>query len=95
MTVYVVNYYYNDDVDTINAIRPEHRAWQATKVESGDMLASGPFYTEPLSALLIWRSESIEDLSALLDQDPFQIAGVVKETTIKEWNVIFGPFAGK
>lgn len=95
MTVYAVNYFYSDDKETIDALRPEHRAWLQQQLELGPLLASGPFLSEPLSALLIWQSEDYQSLSALIDQDPFQIAGVVKETTIQEWNAIFGPFAGK
>jgi uncharacterized protein YciI len=96
MTVFAVNYFYNDDTDTIDALRPEHRAWLKSQLEAGNMLASGPLVKPgPLSALLIWQSEDIEALSGLLDQDPFQIAGVVEETVITEWNAIFGPFEGK
>jgi uncharacterized protein YciI len=95
MTVYAVNYFYNDDKETIDALRAEHRAWLQSQLELGPLLASGPFFTDPLSALLIWQAVDYESLSTLLDQDPFQIAGVVKETTIQEWNPIFGPFAGK
>jgi uncharacterized protein YciI len=95
MTVFAVNYFYNDDKDTQDALRAEHRAWLKEQLEQSNLLASGPLVKPgPLSALLIWRSEDIEDLSGLLDQDPFQIAGVVEETVITEWNALIGPFEG-
>ena len=95
MTVYAVNYYYNDDKETQDALRADHRAWLRAQLESGDLLASGPLVLSEPIALLIWRSEDIETLGGLLNQDPFQIAGVVKETTITEWNALIGPFEGK
>jgi uncharacterized protein YciI len=45
------------------------------------------------SALLVWSAESIEELNALLDQDPFEISGMIGERTIEQWNPIFGPFS--
>ncbi|MEY4499267.1 MAG: hypothetical protein RL319_255 [Actinomycetota bacterium] len=96
MTVYAVNYFYNDDKETQDALRAEHRAWLKDQLDLGNLLASGPLVKPgPLAALLVWRSEDFEALSGLLDQDPFQIAGVVEETVITEWNALIGPFEGK
>ncbi len=95
MTVYAVNYFYSEDKETIDALRTEHRTWLRAQLEAGNLLASGPLVTEEPLALLIWRSEDIEALSGLLNQDPFNIAGVVKEVTITEWNALIGPFEGK
>jgi uncharacterized protein YciI len=95
MTVYAVSYFYSDDKETIDALRPQHRAWSREQLEVGNLLASGPLVTEEPLALLIWRSEDFEALSGLLNQDPFNIAGVVKEVTITEWNALIGPFEGK
>lgn len=95
MAVYAVNYFYNDDKETQDALRADHRAWLREQLAAGNLLASGPLVAQEPIALLIWRSEDIESLSGLLNQDPFQIAGVVAETTITQWNAIIGPFEGK
>lgn len=95
MAVYAVNYFYNDDKETQDALRADHRAWLREQLVSGNLLASGPLVSEESIALLIWCSEDIESLSGLLNQDPFNIAGVVKEVTITEWNALIGPFEGK
>jgi len=92
MPVFAVTYQYSDDVDTINAIRPTHREWLAVQLEHGSLLASGPMIDRP-AALLIWRTATLEELSSLLDQDPFDIAGVITERTIEEWNPVFGPWS--
>jgi uncharacterized protein YciI len=44
-------------------------------------------------ALLIFRSESAEELAGLLDNDPFDIAGCIGSRTIQSWNPVFGPFS--
>jgi len=43
-------------------------------------------------ALLIFRSDSAEELAALLDNDPFDIAGFIGSRCIQSWNPVFGPF---
>ena len=92
MSNFAVTYAYSDDVDTINAIRPIHREWLGEQLSAGRLLASGPMVNRP-AALLIWNAESIDELNALLDQDPFDIAGVIVERTVEEWNTVFGPWS--
>jgi uncharacterized protein YciI len=64
----------------------------AEQLAAGALLASGPMIDMP-TALLIWRADSLESLSQLLDQDPFDIAGFIGERTIAEWNPVFGPWS--
>jgi len=92
MPNFAVTYHYSDDTETIAAIRPIHREWLGLQLEHGTLLASGPMVNRP-AALLIWKAESIEQLNSLLDQDPFEIAGVITERTIEEWNTVFGPWS--
>mgnify|MGYP000267003388 FL=1 len=83
---------YAASAEDLSAVRPTHREWLAEQLEAGALLASGPMVDMP-TALLIWRAESLEALSALLDQDPFDIAGFIGERTIAEWNPVFGPWS--
>lgn len=92
MSVYAVTYNFSSDPDEVNQIRPDHRVWLSEKLESGSLLASGPMVDRP-AALLIFKSDSIEELNVLLDQDPYEIAGVIGERTIEAWNPVFGPFS--
>lgn len=92
MPNFAVTYHYSDDVETINEIRPLHRAWLTEQLQAGCLLASGPMVNRP-AALLIWKAEDIESLNQLLDNDPFEIAGVITERTIEEWNTVFGPWS--
>lgn len=92
MKTFAVTYAYSASPEELTAVRPEHRTWLAEQLSAGALLASGPMVDMP-TALLIWRSESLELLSQLLDQDPFDIAGLIGERTIAEWNPVFGPWS--
>jgi uncharacterized protein YciI len=92
MPNFAVTYHYSDDVETVNEIRPIHREWLGEQLAAGKLLASGPMVNRP-AALLIWNAGDIEELNALLDNDPFEIAGVITERTIEEWNTVFGPWS--
>lgn len=92
MNIYAVTYTFSSDPDEVNQIRPTHRVWLSEQLDNGSLLASGPMVDRP-AALLIFKAESIEELNALLDQDPYEIAGVIGERTIEAWNPVFGPFS--
>lgn len=92
MSIYAVNYHYSASPEALAEVRPIHREWLAAKLASGDLLASGPLVDNP-GALLIFKSDSLETLSALLDNDPFDIAGFIGERVITEWNPVFGPWS--
>lgn len=91
MKTFAVTYSYPANSDDIALVRPSHREWLAAQLEAGSLLASGPM-VDVSGALLIWRAESLEALAELLDQDPFDIAGLITERTIAEWNPVFGPW---
>jgi uncharacterized protein YciI len=92
MSTFAVTYTFSAEPDEVNQIRPTHRVWLAEQLESGSLLASGPM-VDRAAALLIFKSDSIEELNSLLDQDPYEIAGVIGERTIEAWNPVFGPFS--
>lgn len=92
MPIFAVNYLYTAPENQVNEIRPIHRAWLSELLEKNILLASGPMVDTP-EALLIFRSESLEELAKLLDNDPFDIAGCIGSRTIQTWNPVFGPFS--
>ena len=94
MSIFAVNYYYSAEEEQLAAVRVVHREWQAEQLAAGRLLASGPF-VNIRAALLIFKADSVEELSALLDQDPFDIAGFIGERVITEWKPIFGAFSGE
>ena len=92
MGVFVVTYGYAASAEQLNEIRPIHREWLATLLEQGTLLASGPMIDNP-EALLIFSAESAQALAALLDNDPFDVAGFIGTRSIQQWNPVFGPFS--
>jgi uncharacterized protein YciI len=91
MPIFAVTYLYTAPTNQIDEIRPIHRVWLSELLEQNVLLASGPMVDTP-EALLIFRSESAEELAKLLDNDPFEIAGCIGSRTIQSWNPVFGPF---
>ena len=92
MPTYVVTYHYTATIEHLAEVRPIHREWLAERLAQGTLLASGPMVDTP-TALLIWKSDSVQALASLLDNDPFDIAGCIGERVIQEWNPVFGPWS--
>ena len=92
MPVFAVTYLYSATPEQLNEIRPIHRQWLASLLETSQLLASGPMVDNP-EALLIFRSDSANELAMLLDNDPFDIAGFIGSRSIQQWNPVFGPFS--
>jgi uncharacterized protein YciI len=92
MPTYAVTYVYNATAEQLTEVRPIHRQWLSDQLNAGVLLASGPM-VDVAKALLIWKAESASELAALLDHDPFDIAGFISERDIEEWNPVFGPWS--
>ena len=91
MAVFVVQYLYSEEKSAMDGLRPEHRAYLRTLLDAGSLLASGPL-VDRNAALLIFSAEGPEAVAALLDRDPFEVAGFIGERIIEEWNPIMGPW---
>ena len=92
MAIFAVTYKYIDDPELINQIRPTHRVWLKELLDQEVLLVSGPMVNRAAS-LLVFRSDSVEELSSLLDNDPLEVAGVIEERIVEEWNTVFGPWS--
>lgn len=92
MPTFAVTYHYTASPEHLAEVRPIHREWLAERLAEGTLLASGPMVDTP-TALLIWKSDSVQVLAGLLDNDPFDIAGCIGERVIQEWNPVFGPWS--
>jgi uncharacterized protein YciI len=94
MAVFAVTYTYQASDATLAEIRPTHREFLKQLLESGVLLASGPMVGSS-GALLILKGESLDEIAQTLDADPFDIAGVIGERAISEWNPVFGPWSAQ
>ncbi|WP_420174577.1 YciI family protein [Luteococcus sp. OSA5] len=94
MAHFAVTYTYTDAPEQLDEHRPNHRAYLATLVESGHLVASGPLLeTSPAQALLVFSAESVDQLRQMLAEDPFQQLGLVADARIVEWNPVLGILA--
>jgi uncharacterized protein len=87
MALFTATLTYTDDTEKIAQVRPTHREYLKTLLESGRLHESGPF-TDDSGALIIYIADSEADARELLANDPFTTNGVITEATLKEWKVV-------
>lgn len=92
MPAFAVHYTYSEaTVPGRDTYRAEHRSWLGELVEQGTLLTCGP-YPDGSGALLIFRFESAEKLSALLGEDPFARERLIDDIRVVEWSPTLGAF---
>lgn len=89
MAKFVVELVYGEDRDHLLAVRPEHREYARGLAEKGLLLAAGPFAGDR-GSMLIYEVADADELQRLLQDDPYTKAGVIADTTIREWNAVIG-----
>ncbi len=87
MALYTATLTYTDDAEKIAQVRPTHREYLKTLLDSGKLHESGPF-TDDSGALIIYIADSEADARELLANDPFSINGIITDATVKEWKVV-------
>lgn len=88
MALFAANLTYVDDAEKIAEVRPTHREYLQSLLDSGKLHESGP-YTDDSGALIVYNAESEADARELLANDPFTINGVISDAILKEWKVVF------
>jgi uncharacterized protein len=85
LSLFAVTYDYTDDVQAQDAVRPRHRDFLRALDAN---VASGP--TDAGGAFLIFEAASAEAVEALLDADPFALAGFIRERRVVAWTPVLG-----
>ena len=85
MPFFVATYEYTADLDARLAVRPRHREFLRGL---SPLVASGP--TDADGAVLIFDADSAEAVTALLDADPFQVEGFIRERKVVGWTPVMG-----
>jgi uncharacterized protein YciI len=88
MALFAVTIRYSDDVERVNETRPLHREYLKGLLEAGKVQQSGP-YVDGGGALLIYDVADRAELDEVLANDPYTRNGVIAESEIHEWNVVF------
>lgn len=94
MATFAVIYTYSDDAKLRATLRPRHRAYLSELGDQGICLVAGAWAPgEPPGGLLIFKTDTKDEVAALLANDPFVIGGYVVEKRIVEWPPGIGPLA--
>lgn len=90
MNTYAISYTYDQATSTQrDEVRPVHVEFLRDCFENGRLLLSGPV-DSGAGALLIIAGKDEADALALMDNDPFRVAGLIAERSIRRWDVFFG-----
>jgi uncharacterized protein YciI len=63
--------------DVVAETRPAHAAWLSEEIEAGRLLLAGRQESER-GGVLITGDISAEEAQAMIDRDPYQLAGVAR-----------------
>lgn len=92
--IFAVLYTYTPEVALQDATRPAHLAHLRRLADTGTLVASGPWGPDDArGGLLLFRAEARAAVQAIVDRDPFVVAGVVGACAIREWRPLLGPAA--
>ncbi|MDN4479005.1 YciI family protein [Demequina lignilytica] len=86
MSLYAVHYTYDERADDRAARRPEHLAHFRALAASGRCPAIGR-YGDALQpgALIVLDVDSLDEAEQIVANDPYVLAGLVPERSIREW----------
>jgi uncharacterized protein YciI len=101
--IFAIHYTYPDDSSEFLKVRPEHREWLTSLPgllvagmykEGHDEVSEGePTEEEPRNAaLIVVDGESLEEVAATFDQDPYWLGGHVLRRVIRLWDPPLGPW---
>jgi len=80
----------NDYMDKRGDYRKEHLTLADKYYKEGLLLMGGALSRPSDKAVLVFRSELIEDVEAFVKEDPYVKNGLVESWEIREWSVVVG-----
>jgi uncharacterized protein len=87
--IHAVVHDYCDNPTLIAEVRPKHREYLTGLLAAGKLVAAGPFQDDGFGALIVYEAETIAEVEALIQGDPFHTAGVFQKWTIRPWKMVF------
>jgi uncharacterized protein YciI len=69
------------------AVRPAHREYVDQLYDRGEVRMSGPL-ADQSGAVIVYRAADLDAARALVANDPYSLAGVVHEVSLREWTVV-------
>lgn len=92
MTMWMIEYQYDDQSQLRDVHRPDHRAYLASLMEDGRMLAYGRFDDDGApGAMLLAKAPTADEVETLVSQDPFVLHGLVPSHRVRRWAGVVAP----
>ena len=88
MSYWVLEYRYAD-MDARARNREAHLTYMRGLAEAGTVVYGGPI-GDGGGAMVLLRADSLADVQAIVDADPYTAAGVGTEHVIRPWNIVIG-----
>lgn len=88
MSYWVLEYRYAD-MDARARAREDHLAYLRGLHAAGTVVLGGPV-GDGSGAMVVLRAESQEAAQAVVDADPYTVAGVGADHVLRPWNVVVG-----
>jgi uncharacterized protein YciI len=90
MQTYVLEIRFDKDEERRMAVRPAHREFLTRLYEDGVLLMAGPL-ADGSGALQVLRAEDLDDLEAILADDPNVVEDVVTQVSLRAWDPFLPP----
>lgn len=74
--------------DQIAATRPAHREYLTDLKNQGKLVTAGPFEDDS-GALIVYEADSTQEVESLIQEDPFNKAGVFARYALRPWKKVF------
>lgn len=87
MPYFLGEYVYDKEPEKREAARPEHRDYLRGLLDRGLVVMAGPM-ADDANGYVLYRTDSLEQASALLQNDPYITLGGASCTGPREWNVV-------
>lgn len=88
---YILTYHTVDNYVNLRApFRTEHLALANSYRDRGIMIMGGALANPVDKAIVIFKSDSTEEIEEFVRQDPYVQNGLVKSWEIREWTVVVG-----
>jgi len=78
---------YGEDVARRQEIRPSHREYLKSLLDSGKLYQAGPF-GDDTGAIIVYEADDLAEVEEILTNDPFAQNGVIVGASINEWNIV-------
>ncbi|MDO5728799.1 MAG: YciI family protein [Actinomycetaceae bacterium] len=94
MATFIVEYTYDPSRATeMDEVRPAHRAHLSKLHDAGIIRLVGSWKDPAPGALIIIEADSSEGALQALNEDPFYIAGFIKNRDAHPYTIVFGELA--